>query len=183
VVGASLGGLAALIAQGETNGPLYKAIILVDITPQMDQRGALEVMQFMESTLSAGFDTLEEAAEIIARYTGRERRINLKGLAKNLRQGEDGKYRWHWDPNFLTLREDERGGPDRMIAATRAIDVPIMLVRGQDSNVVTEAVAREFLDLFPAASYVDVEKARHMVVGDKNEIFTNAIIGFLSTLD
>ena len=30
----------------------------------------------------------------------RKRKTNLEGLAKNLRLGENGKYRWHWDPAF-----------------------------------------------------------------------------------
>jgi len=182
VVGASLGGLSALLAQGESDAPLYRAIILVDITPQMDQRGAQEIMAFMESTHSAGFDTLDEAAEVIARYTGREKRVSPRGLEKNLRRGDDGRYRWHWDPAFLGLRGDFSGAPERLIAATRNVGVPIMLVRGRDSNIVTEAVAREFLEIVPDAVYVDVADARHMVVGDRNEVFTEAVLGFIDSL-
>ena len=48
VVGASLGGLSALLAQGEHDAPLFRAIILVDITPHMNQAGAKAVMDFME---------------------------------------------------------------------------------------------------------------------------------------
>jgi len=183
VVGASLGGLSALLAQGESADPVYRAIVLVDITPHMNQAGAQEIMDFMQSTQSAGFDSLEAAAEVIARYTGREKRINPAGLEKNLRLGEDGKYRWHWDPSFMSLRGDASGQSERLSAATRNIKQPIMLVRGRESNVVTEETARQFLELRPDAVYVDVADARHMVVGDRNEIFTAAVIDFIDALD
>lgn len=182
VVGASLGGLSSLLAQGETDEQLYRAIVLVDIVPQMNQQGAREIIDFMESTQSEGFATLEEAAEVIARYTGREKRLSPQGLAKNLRLGEDGKYRWHWDPNFLNLRGDVTSTPDRLLAATRNIDLPMMLVRGSDSNVVTEENAREFLQLKPDTHYVDVADARHMVVGDRNEIFSEVVMEFTDGL-
>ena len=182
VVGASLGGLSALLAQGESDESLYRAIVLVDITPQMNQEGAKEIMDFMESTLSEGFATLDDAAEVIAGYTGRKKRSSTEGLKKNLRLGEDGKYYWHWDPNLMRLKDDLSGTPERLIEATRNVDVPLMLVRGRESNVVTEEVAREFLDIKPDTHYVDVAEARHMVVGDRNEIFTQAVVDFLDTL-
>ncbi|MDX1735478.1 MAG: alpha/beta hydrolase [Halioglobus sp.] len=183
LVGASLGGLSALLAQGESAEQLYRAIILVDITPHMNQEGAQEIMDFMESTQRDGFATLEEAAEAIAGYTGRRKRVNPQGLEKNLRLGEDGKYRWHWDPRFLSLRGDATGQPERLAEATRNIELPLMLVRGRESNVVTEQTARQFLELRPDAAYVDVADARHMVVGDRNEIFTDAVLEFLDSLD
>lgn len=182
VVGASLGGLSALLAQGESTQRLFRAIILVDITPQMDQQGALEILSFMEEHLTEGFATLAAAADVIASYTGRKKRISHTGLKKNLRLGADGRYRWHWDPNFLSLREDFSGRPERLIAATRRIDIPLMLVRGRDSNVVTQEVAREFIELFPDTRYVDVVDARHMVAGDRNEVFTRAVIDFIESL-
>lgn len=182
VVGASLGGLSALLAQGESKEQLYRAIILVDIVPQMDQRGAAEIIEFMERTNSAGFDTLDEAAEVIAGYTGRKKRVSPEGLGKNLRLGEDGKYRWHWDPAFLGLRGDVGSAPERIIEAARNVEIPIMLIRGRESNVVTEEAVQAFLQTVPEARYVDVAEARHMVVGDKNEVFTESVIEFIDSL-
>jgi pimeloyl-ACP methyl ester carboxylesterase len=182
LVGASLGGLSALLAQGEMQQQLFRAIVLVDITPQMNQEGAREIMDFMQTTQEQGFATLEDAAEVIAKYTGRGKRVNPEGLEKNLRMGDDGKYRWHWDPDFLSMRGDVSGQPERLSEATKNIDLPLMLIRGRQSNVVTEETARQFLKLRPDAVYVDVADARHMVVGDKNEVFTDAVLGFVEAL-
>ncbi|MCR9106379.1 MAG: alpha/beta hydrolase [Gammaproteobacteria bacterium] len=182
LVGASLGGLSALLAQGESTDALYRAIILVDITPHMNQQGTRAIMDFMENTQREGFTTLEEAAATIARYTGREKRVNPKGLEKNLRMGDDGRYRWHWDPQFLSLRGDASGQSERLAQATQQIVQPIMLVRGRESNVVTQETAEQFLALRPDARYVDVADAAHMVAGDRNEVFTDAVIEFIETL-
>ena len=71
--------------------------------------------------------TLDEAADIIASYTGRPRRDDLSGLAKNLRQRE-GRYYWHWDPNFLTLRRDAQEGvtrrmPERIVDRLEPVEI------------------------------------------------------------
>ena len=72
--------------------------------------------------------------------------------------------------------------PQRLVDASLNVGVPMMLVRGRESNVVTEEAARAFLDSVPDAHYVDVADARHMVVGDRNEVFTDAVLEFLQTL-
>ena len=54
-------------------------------------------------------------------------------------------------------------------------------MRGRLSDLVTEVEAAEFLTEFPQASYVDVSGAGHMVAGDKNDIFTQAVIDFLDS--
>ena len=57
-----------------------------------------------------------------------------------------------------------------------------MLVRGRLSDLVSEETAREFLELQPDARLVDVSDAGHMVAGDRNDVFTEAVAGFLAEL-
>lgn len=184
VVGASLGGLSAMVAQGESLEDVFRAIILVDIVPRMNLDGATNIMNFMGTHLDDGFSDLEEAADVIAQYTGRPRRKDVSGLNKNLRLGEDGRYRWHWDPEFVHQRQskEEFSNPDRMALAVQNISLPMLLVRGQLSDLVTAELAEDFLQLAPHAKYVDVENARHMVAGDRNDIFGKAIENFLLEL-
>ncbi|CAA0116942.1 2-succinyl-6-hydroxy-2,4-cyclohexadiene-1-carboxylate synthase [BD1-7 clade bacterium] len=182
LVGASLGGLSSLLAQGESALEHYRAIVLVDITPQMDRKGAMDVLAFMESSVAEGFETLDEVADVISVYTGRSKRVNPEGLRKNLRLCDDGRYRWHWDPAFLNIRDDWETSPERLIKAAQNIDVPMMLVRGRESDVVTLEVAEEFLQLVPNCEYVDIRDAGHMVAGDRNTVFTDAVVDFLKRL-
>ncbi len=182
VVGASLGGLATLVAQGELDPPPASAVVLVDIAPRVDQVGVGRIIDFMTGNPD-GFATLEEAADAVAGYlVHRPRPKDLDGLRKNLRLGDDGRYRWHWDPRLM--RGDKRPSatqqPHRLEDAARAIRVPMLLVRGRMSDVVSEDGARQFLQVAPRARYVDVSGAGHMVAGDRNDAFASAVVTFLA---
>jgi pimeloyl-ACP methyl ester carboxylesterase len=186
LIGASLGGIAAMIAAGELQPEPFAAVIFVDVTPTMEMSGVEKITGFMSAHLEDGFATLEEAADVISEYLPhRKRPANLSGLAKNLRQGEDGRYRWHWDPRFMSgdSRPSASRDPDRLSSAVRNITAPILLVRGRMSELVSEESVRQFLELVPNASYVDVANAGHMVAGDDNDVFTSAIAEFLRTTE
>lgn len=184
VVGASLGGLSALSAELQ-NGPLFEQLILVDITPRMDLDGVMKIQGFMGARLEEGFASLEEAADAIAAYLPhRKRPKSLTGLSKNLRLSPDGRYRWHWDPAFINgarnVNLDARELMEDLMARLPSLHIPTLLVRGMQSELVHEAYAREFVELAPAASYIDVGGAGHMVAGDRNDVFSDAILEFLA---
>ena len=69
-----------------------------------------------------------------------------------------------------------------MNSAMSAVSVPVLLVRGRMSDLVTEEGAAEFQREYPDASYVDVSGAGHMVAGDKNDVFTSAVVEFLDRI-
>jgi pimeloyl-ACP methyl ester carboxylesterase len=192
VVGASLGGMAALLAEGRAarsgGAPLFAALALVDITPRVDLGGIAKVQGFMRAHAQEGFASVEEAADAVAAYLPhRPRPRSHEGLRKNLRLHPDGRWRWHWDPRFLDSRRPDVVNRDvreaMMVEAARSLKMPVLLVRGGASELVQEDHAREFLALVPHASYADVAGARHMVAGDQNDQFSNAILGFLNRLD
>ena len=183
VVGASLGGIAALLAAGR--GAQFAALVLVDITPRVDMAGVAKVQGFMRAHAGEGFGSIEEAAAAVAAYLPhRKPPRSTEGLKKNLRLHSDGRWRWHWDPRFLDGRRSvntERREAE-LIAAARRLTMPTLLVRGASSELVHEAHAREFLDLVPHATFVDVSGARHMVAGDRNDQFAAAILAFVGGL-
>ncbi len=184
LVGASLSGLAGLLAQGEAEATLFAALVLVDVTPRLDPEGARHILDFMGARVGEGFATLEEAADTIAAYVPHRTRPNdLRGLAKNLRLHPDGRYRWHWDPRFVTGKRPDaaQAQPDRLFACARALRIPTLLVRGRMSDLVTPEAAEEFLALVPHAKFADVSGAGHMVAGDRNDVFTAAVAEFLRT--
>jgi pimeloyl-ACP methyl ester carboxylesterase len=190
VIGASLGGIASLLAEGgaENRGErVFAALVLVDITPRIDQSGVAKVMGFMRAHAEEGFASVAEAAEAVAAYLPhRPRPKSHEGLKKNLRLSPDGRWRWHWDPRFL-VGERAAGAPrtdleERLVAAAKRIKIPALLVRGASSELVKEAHAREFVELVPHADYIDVNGARHMVAGDRNDHFSAAILQFIDRL-
>jgi len=189
VIGASMGGIAALVAQGTSDAQLYQGLVLVDITPDIDMDGARRIISFMSSNPN-GYADLEEAIEAIAAYRGPGRgRPSADGLTRVLRQGTDGRWRWHWDARLLDARKAWFADPavaeahrERMRAGmttgVRKLDVPTMLVRGGSSDVVTHEAAEALLRLLPRARFVDVADASHMVAGDRNDVFSAAVLEF-----
>ncbi len=57
-----------------------------------------------------------------------------------------------------------------------------MLVRGRASDVLSEEGARQLQALVPHARMVDVAGAGHMVAGDRNDVFNDAVVSFLETV-
>jgi pimeloyl-ACP methyl ester carboxylesterase len=181
MVGASLGGIAGMIAEGDLSPGRFASLTLVDITARPDMAGVERISRFMGTHVEKGFASLDEAAEVIAGYTkGRARRGPSDSLARYLRKGEDGRYRWHWDPAFMSQFDannlDQRAQMDRAVGN---LNLPVHLVRGGSSDLVTPEGAREFLALVPHAEFTDIAGAGHMVVGDRNDIFSASIIAFL----
>jgi non-heme chloroperoxidase len=179
LVGASMGGGTSLVAVGEDHVDAT-ALVMVDIGPRAEPEGVARILGFMRQN-PEGFGSLEEVADAIARYQPhRSRPRTLDGLAKNVRLGADGRYRWHWDPRFLGMRFDLEKRRERLEACARRLSLPTLLVRGGLSDVLSEEGAQEFLELCPQCEYVNVTGAAHMVAGDRNDIFGNAVIAFLA---
>lgn len=184
-IGASLGGSSGLMAVG-ADAAAFEALVLVDITPSPAEAGVDRILAFMAETSINGFGDLDEAADAVAAYQPhRPRPKDSSGLAKNLRLGGDGRWRWHWDPAFVTSPNsmtNERGRHDEAEDIARSLRLPTMLVRGRLSDLVTQTEADAFLAMVPHAEYVDVANAAHMIAGDKNDVFMDAVVDFVSRL-
>jgi pimeloyl-ACP methyl ester carboxylesterase len=191
VIGASMGGMAALAAQHLRGGDLFRALVLVDIAPGFAFEGAERIISWMAGNPN-GFATLEDASDAMASYNPhRPRPKDLSGLAKVLRHGEDGRWHWRWDPIYITSKPGFAAGDrnlmrahmdamnERLLTAARDISAPLLLVRGGRSDLVTEEVARDFQAKVPGSEYVDVADTGHMVAGDDNDAFTNVVLEFL----
>ena len=183
LIGASLGGMTALAAVGETVEPIARALVLVDITPTFDTRGTDHIAAFTNANLS-GFADLDEVADAVARFNpNRPRPRSVSGLKRNLRE-RSGRFYWHWDPRFLSHGELR---PDlvqvRLEAATQRVKVPTLLIRGEQSDVVGDAEVAHFQALLPGAECITVGGAGHMVVGDRNDAFNHGILEFIASVD
>ena len=187
LVGASLGGFTSMLLAGELSPGIASAVVLVDIVPNMDPSGASRIHRFMADRVASGFDSLDEVADMIAEYNPhRPRPSDLDGLRTNLRRRGDRWY-WHWDPKFISGTSPfppvEVTDTDRMHTAVESIlrdGVPMLLVRGQVSDLVSQERADQFLSRFPQVEFVDVRGAGHMVAGDRNDIFAQSVLDFLS---
>jgi pimeloyl-ACP methyl ester carboxylesterase len=146
--------------------------VLIDIAHRREPEGVERIFAFMHGN-PEGFGSVEEAADAVAEYLPhRPRPSNIEGLRRNLRLGPDGRYRWHWDPQTMA-----GGGPRKGMDANafgnlvRKLTLPVLLVRGGRSDILSPETAAEFLSLVPHAEFADVGDAHHMVAGDQNDAF------------
>jgi pimeloyl-ACP methyl ester carboxylesterase len=177
LVGASMGGITSM--QAINAGLEVSALVLVDIVLRPRREGVQRVRDFMASR-PRGFATLEEAVDAVAAYNPhRPRPADPSNLLRNLRHRADGRLYWHWDPRMVPADVGADLVEMEDIARGFKTRSPVMLVRGSDSDVVTDANAGAFLGLVPHAELRSVPGAGHMVVGDSNREFNDAIIDFL----
>lgn len=188
IVGASMGGLTAMLALGEEATLTCRGLVLVDVAPRLERNGVRRVIEFMRRHRD-GFDSLEQVQDAVAAYNPtRKAPANSQGLRKNLRQDANGRLHWHWDPAFLDhavvpKADESMFGGARLNRAASQLDLPILLIRGCHSDVLSEAGAQELLTLVPQAQYRVIDQAGHMVAGDRNSIFSGAVLDFLQCLD
>ncbi len=185
VIGASLGGIAALLALTESPTAPAAGLVLVDVAHRFQSRGGGRIVSFMDEHPD-GFATLSDAADAVAAYLPhRARPSDTNGLRHNLRRNDDGRWIWRWDPEILTwarpLIQNQAQLSERLTNAALRLRQPCLLVRGADSEVLSASIARDFIELAPTATMTDVPHAGHMVAGDNNDAFTAAIRAWLDT--
>ncbi|MDX1369580.1 alpha/beta hydrolase [Pseudomonas sp.] len=179
LVGASLGGLTSLLTIGEARQPA-RGLVLVDVVPRIEADGAEEIQRFMQAAPN-GFANLQEAADAVTAYLPhRQRPTDFAGLERNLRLGLDGRYRWHYDPALTAQHNRRSRHPERLEAAASEVGIPTLLIRGSASRLVSEKGVKQLLELIPHAQLVNVAGAQHMVAGDRNDVFNDALLDFLS---
>jgi pimeloyl-ACP methyl ester carboxylesterase len=179
LVGASMGGLLGIAAQA--SAACFDALVLVDITPRWDARGVERILDFMGAH-PEGFASLDAAADAIAAYLPHRPRKSAESLRAVLRQNADGRWRWHWDPRLLKDigRAGDAAQQAQLAEAARAIAVPTLLVSGGRSDLIGDDHVAHFLELVPHAQHHRIADATHMVAGDRNDVFTDAILSFFT---
>lgn len=179
LVGASLGGLTSLLVT-QAAPERVRALVVVDIVVRPEPDGVERVLGFMNSAPD-GFADLDEAADAIAGYLPhRPRRRNPEGLRKNLRQGADGRWRWHWDPHMFSAetRATRENLQPLVEEAAASVTVPTLLLHGQRSDVVGEEGVADLRRRIPHLEVVPLASAAHTAAADDNDAFSSAVVEF-----
>jgi pimeloyl-ACP methyl ester carboxylesterase len=180
LIGASMGGMTGILAADAAGPPTVTKLVLVDVVPRYEKSGSARIREFMFSHVH-GFETLEEAADAVAEYLPyRTKPRSPEGLKKNLRR-RDGRWYWHWDPKFLTAPADDAFvREEKLERAAIDLKIPILLIRGKLSDVVSPEGVKDFLAKVPNAEFVELPDAGHTAAGDDNDAFSEAVVQFVS---
>lgn len=180
LIGASMGGMTGMLVADAAGPAAVTKLVLVDVVPRYEKDGSARIRNFMASGID-GFETLDEAADAVAAYLPhRSRPRSPEGLTKNLRL-RDGRWYWHWDPAFLTAPLDDRFvRVEKLERAVMRLTIPILLIRGKLSDVVSTEGVQDFLAKVPRAEFVELAQAGHTAAGDDNDAFSEVVVQFVS---
>lgn len=178
LVGASRGGQACLIAGSRCAGKV-NLVMLADVAPHMRDDGVGNIRSFFRAS-DAGFATLEEAADVLHLHLGQPRLSDVSGLAKSMRSGGDRRLYWHWDPRttapqFLHPPSEA----EALVSAAREIRTPIVVVKGEMSEIVTADSIAAFRAMTPQLEVIEAKGVGHMFTGDRNDAFARTLLRYL----
>jgi flavin reductase (DIM6/NTAB) family NADH-FMN oxidoreductase RutF/pimeloyl-ACP methyl ester carboxylesterase len=178
VVGASVGGVAALTAIGESEFDLASGLILVDVAAEIDALERDRVHSLLEEHLD-GFATVEDAAEALRKLgLSTSLEFDLDAVERNLGEEPDGRLHWNWDARFADgLRGEDVGA--RLEAAAAQIRIPVLLARGTESKLVSAEAINDLASYFPDPEIAEIDGAGHLVAVDRTDDFAALLTDFL----
>ena len=172
-VGSSQSGIAGLLAAGELNQSTFASLTLVDVTPTYNEDALLKARSLFRKTAGQGFETEAEAARMVGVSPGSD-------LArKMLRRDGDGRWYWRWDPAFAGFIHHDDETQRRCLAAAEKLTLPVHLIRAGHSDFVTDETVATFRAATPHLEVTMLPDARHVVTGDPEGIYADAISAFL----
>jgi pimeloyl-ACP methyl ester carboxylesterase len=193
LVGASLGGITSLTLAA-ASPTRAAAIALIDIGHRLEDEGVKRIVDFM--TRHESFGSLEEAAEAVAEYLpNRKGPTSPERLRRNLRQRSDGRWVWkHAIGRRLRAATDagghvpavQPGGWQALVAGMdaeiAALECPVLVLRGKQSDVLSDEGAREVAELIPNARLAEISSAGHHAAGDNPQSTIDLVQEFLAEL-
>jgi esterase len=180
VIGHSMGGMNAMTFAAR-NPALVRALVLVDVGPEVSVDGAQEVARFVAGPYA--LDSLDDWVEHTHRYYPWRSRERIRArLELSLRTLPDGKLAKQYDERFRQGFGGVIDARDTLGDVARSLRVPTLLVHGEASPVLTREMAERFAKDVPGVELVSISGAGHSVAGDKPEEFLSVVETFLDSV-
>ena len=177
LVGQSMGGLNS-IAYATRNSASMRAMVIVDVAPEVSPSGADRIREF---AATPELDSPQAFLERAVKFNQlRDPAMLRRSLYYNLRETPGGKWvfkhdqRRRSDDALRSFTEDRA----RFTSEVSKIKVPTLVVRGALSDVLTHSAAEEFACSLPDGRLIEVEKSGHNVQGDNPRALVDAILAF-----
>jgi pimeloyl-ACP methyl ester carboxylesterase len=175
LVGASRGGQAALVG-GSRHPDRVRLIMLADVAPMMRDDGVDGIRAFFAEG-QAGFATLDDAADSLARHLNQSRMDDANRLARAMREDGEGRWHWRWDP--ATGKREFLHPPsegEALLAAAAQMKSQIVLVRAELSHLLTDEGVYRFQQLAPQLEVITAKGVGHMFTADRNDAFAAQLL-------
>jgi esterase len=179
LVALSLGGRVAIDFAGRHPGRVER-LVVVDIGPQIASAGRARVGALM-ATAPERFESLDEVVRHMRANAPLYTEAMLRHRAAHaVRSLPDGGLTWKYDRALRdAIRQGRMRAPTDLWPQWRAITCPTLLVRGAESDVLSDETAKRMVDEQPMARLVVVPGAGHTVPGDRPTVFQSLLREFL----
>ena len=182
VIGHSMGGRNTMLLL-RRNPRIARAAVIVDVGPELSEKGRAAIAGFVQTNQE--FDDLEHFVRNVRQYDPYRSREHIERTVKyNMLERADGKYVSKCDSNPRRLGIVRGSGPLENITLddAAAFDLPVLLVRGANSNILAPDAAERFAAALPHGTLVTVPDCGHNVHGQNTKGFIGAVGGFLASL-
>jgi pimeloyl-ACP methyl ester carboxylesterase len=182
LIGHSMGGRNAMLLT-RRDPSLLSALVIVDVGPELSEKGRAAIAGFVQTAQE--FDDLEHFVRAVRQYDPYRSREHIERTVKyNMLQRADGKFVSKCDSNPRRLAIVRGSGPLENITLEDAagFDLPVLLVRGANSNILAPDAAARFAAALPRGKLMTVADCGHNVHGQNTRGFIDALGAFLDTL-
>ena len=182
LIGHSMGGRNSMLLT-KADPSRLRALVIVDVGPELSERGRAAIQGFVAENQE--FDDLDHFAANVRKYDPyRPMEHILRTVKYNMLQRADGKFVSKCDSTPRRLGIVRASGPMENITLEEAgaFDLPVLLIRGENSNVLAADAAERFRDALPQGILVTIPNCGHNVHGQNTLGFIAALNAFLENL-
>ena len=182
LIGHSMGGRNSLLLTKQSPERL-RALVIVDVGPEVSDRGRAAIAGFVQENQE--FEDLEHFVANVRKYDPYRPREHIERTVKyNMLRRADGKFVSKCDSNPRRLGIVRGSGPleNVTIDDVKSFHFPVLLIRGERSNILAPDAAERFRDALPQGRLVTVPNCGHNVHGQNTLGFIAAVGEFLNQL-
>jgi 2-(acetamidomethylene)succinate hydrolase len=179
LIGHSLGARNALVA-GARYPEKVAAVVAIDFTPYIEP----EVFDALEARVNGGSRDFESLQEVSSYLKQRYPRLPADAIERRARHGYecvDGVWRALAAP--AAMRETCAGLRADLAPALKAIRVPVLLLRGEDSLLVSRAAWDKTRALRPDLPAREITGADHYVPEEQPAAVAAAVLDFWDSIE
>lgn len=166
-VGTSMGGLIGMALASLPATPVHR-LVLNDIGPALNAPALARIGEYVGDAVK--FATLEQGTEYVRQISlsfGQHSDMQWRKLAADvLRQDADGNWTFRYDPALsVTLRamtpQNVQQAETMLWTAYDAINCPTLLIRGEESDLLSRETAQAMTQRGPKARVVEIPGVGH----------------------
>jgi pimeloyl-ACP methyl ester carboxylesterase len=169
-VGTSMGGLIGMVLAAQPQIPLRR-MVLNDVGPAIEPDALLRIGTYLGK--APRFQTHQAAADYlwsISQSFGPHTEEQWAGLCQPMLRDDEGVLRLHYDPAIAepfqahtaeTAAAAAAEGEAMLWRIYESLALPVLLIRGADSDLLSLATAQRMSETGPKATWVDVPGVGH----------------------